>query len=252
VSKAFSAPTLEKFEKAAASIPLRQLDRAFDAAGIRLGTDPGGPAGSRRAQFRRYVASVDQRDARQLEGLGDALGALIGEVAESKVEFLVKAAGSDGFFFADGTFRAARAAAGSLAVARVEDVALIEERGRQLFALASDSPKAAVDGAKELVDSMCRTVLRLLGKRQPAKKAGLVDIATSTLDALELDPAGATDARKGSARVRKALLGLSAVVAELGELSKGLSPRHARLAVGAAVAFAAFVAETYSDGRNGR
>ena len=232
MSKAFSAPTLEKFEKAAASIPLRQLDRAFDAAGIRLGTDPGGPAGSRRAQFRRYVASVDQRDARQLEGLGDALGALIGEVAESKVEFLVKAAGSDGFFFADGTFRAARAAAGSLAVARVEDVALIEERGRQLFALASDSPKAAVDGAKELVDSMCRTVLRLLGKRQPAKKAGLVDIATSTLDALELDPA-----------LRVLIEG----VARLADLRRGLSPRDARLAVGAAAALAGYIAETYSE-----
>ena len=108
MAKVFSRRTLEKFEAASASIPLRQLDRAFQAAQIRLGKDTGGPDGARRAQFRRYLASVDQHDPRQLNRLGDALGALIAEVAESKVEFLVKAADSDGFFFADGVFRPAR------------------------------------------------------------------------------------------------------------------------------------------------
>ena len=61
--KVFSAATLEVFEAASASIPIRPLDRAFERANIRLGRDPGGPDGARRAQFRRYVASVDQNDA---------------------------------------------------------------------------------------------------------------------------------------------------------------------------------------------
>jgi hypothetical protein len=93
------------FEDASASIPLRQLDRAFDAAAIRLGDDPGGSDGARRVQFRRYVASVDQDDPQQLDRLGDVLGALIEEVATSKKEFLVTAAERDGFIFADGVFR---------------------------------------------------------------------------------------------------------------------------------------------------
>ncbi len=227
---------------------------------IRVGQDPGGPAGERRAQFRRYVAGVDQNDPQQLDRLGDALGALIEEVAASKEEFLIKAAERDGFFFADGVFRPAVTAPSSFAVTRVEDLAFIDDRGSRLHLLANDSPKDAIGGAKELVESVCRTVLRLIGEPGPQKTADLVDITKSTLKALELVSAGIDDAKKGAALARKCLQQLSAVVATLGELRnlygsghgrdgkwKGLLPRHARLAVGAAVTFAGFVAETYVE-----
>jgi hypothetical protein len=201
---------------------------------IRLGDDPGGPDGARRAQFRRYLVSVDQHDPQQLDRLGDALGALIEEVAASKQEFLVKAAERDGFIFADGVFRPAGADQRSFAVTRVEDLASIEDRGRRLQLLANDNPKDAVGGAKELVESVCRTVLRLIGEQAPRKTADLVDIAKSTLQALEFVPAG-DDAEKSAALVRRFLQ------------QKSLSPRHARLAVGVAVTFAGFVAETYVE-----
>jgi Abortive infection C-terminus len=260
VPKVFSRLTLGEFEDAFAAIPLRQIDRIFEAADIRLGEDPGGPGGERRTQFRRYVASVDQHDPQQLDRLGDALGALIEEVAASKQDFLVKAAERDGFLFADGAFRPAGTAPSSFAVTRVEDLAFIDDRGRRLHLLANDSPKDAIGGAKELVESVCRTVLRLIGEPAPGKTADLVDIAKSTLKALELVPAGIDDAKKGAALVRRCLQQLGAVVASLGELRNsygsgygrdgkwiGLSPRHARLAVGAAVTFAGFVAETYVE-----
>lgn len=260
VPKVFSRRTLGEFEDASASIPLRQIDRVFEGADIHLGEDPGGPAGERRTQFRRYLASVDQHDPQQLDGLGDALGALIEEVAASKQDFLVKAAERDGFLFADGVFRPAGTAPSSFAVARVEDLAFIDDRGRRLHLLANDSPKDAIGGAKELVESVCRTVLRLIGEPAPGKTADLVDIAKSTLKALELVPAGIDDAKKGAALVRRCLQQLGAIVASLGELRNsygsghgrdgkwiGLSPRHARLAVGAAVTFAGFVAETYVE-----
>jgi hypothetical protein len=245
VPRAFSRRTLGEFEDASASIPLRQLDRAFAGAHIRLGRDPGGPDGSRRTQFRRYIASVDQHDPQQVERLGDALGALIAEVAASKQDFLVKAAERDAFVFADGVFRSAGTASGSFAVTRVADLASIDDRGRRLHLLANDRPKDAIGGATELVESACRTALRLIGKPAPAKSADLVDIATSTLKALEPVAAG-IDAKKG-ALVRSCVRQLGAVVACLGELQSDLSPRHARLAVDAAVAVARFVAETYVE-----
>src|SRR6202140_228019 len=236
VPKVFSRRTLGEFEDASESIPLRQIDRAFEGADIRLGEDPGGPDGARRAQFRRYMVSVDQHDSQQLERLGDALGALIEEVAASKQEFLVKAAERDGFIFADGVFRPAGTEPSSFAVTRVEDLAFIDDRGRRLHLLANDSPAGAAGGAKELVESVCRTVLRLSGEPAPGKTADLVDIAKSTLKALELIPEGIDDAKKGAALVRKCLQQLSAVVASLGELrnldGSGLSRRNARLAVG--------------------
>ena len=260
VPKVFSRRTLGVFEDASASIPLRQIDRAFEDADIRLGQDPGGPDGARRAQFRRYIVSVDQYDPQQLDRLGEALGALIEEVAASKEDFLVKAAERDGFFFADGVFRPAGTAPSSFAVTRVDDMAFIDDRGRRLHLLANDSPQDAIGGATELLESVCRTVLREIGEPAPGKTADLVDIAKSTLEALAFVSADVVDAKKGAALVRTCLLRLGAVVASLGELRnvygsghgrvgkwKRLSPRHARLAVGAAVTFAGFVAETYVE-----
>jgi hypothetical protein len=235
--KAFSRRTLEKFEDASASIVLRQIDRAFQGADIRLGRDPGGPDGDRRTQFRRYVASVNQHDPQQLDRLGDALGTLISAAATSKEDFLVKAAQSDGFLLVDGAFRPAGTAASSFAVTRTEDLALIDDRGRRLYLLANDSPKDAIDGARELVESVCRTLLRLIGEPAAGKTANLVDIAKSTLKALELIPAD-IDGKC-----------LEQLVVLVGSPGKMLSARHARLAVGAAATFAGFVAETYVERR---
>ena len=260
VPKIFSLRTLGVFEDASASIPLRRIDRVFEGVDIRLGEDPGGPDGARRAQFRRYLVSVDQHDPQQLDRLCEALGALIEEVATSKQDFLMKAAERDGFFFVEGVFRPAASASGSFAVTHVEDLAFIEDCGRRLHLLANDRPKDAIGGAKELVESVCRTVLRLIGEPAPGETAGLVDIAESTLNALEFVPAVVDDAKKGAALIRRCLRQLGAVVASLAELRdvygsghgrggkwKGLSPRHARLAAGAAVTFAGFVAETYVE-----
>jgi hypothetical protein len=259
VPKVFSRRTLGEFEDAAASIPLRQLDRIFKDAQIPLGEDPGGPAGTRRTQFRRYVASVDQHDPQRLERLGDGLGALIKEVAASKQEFLVTAAERDGFFFADGVFRQAVRAPSAFAITRAEDLALIEDRGRRLYLLANDDPADAIGGAKELVESVCRTVVRLIGEPAPVR-AQLVEIAEAALDALALVPAHGDETKAGDSLVRTCLQHLAAVVANLAELgtqygsnhrrdrkAERLSPRSARLAVGAAVAFAGCVAETYAE-----
>src|SRR6202011_5134204 len=111
VTNVFSARTLGVFEDASASIPLRQLDRAFEGAGIRRAEGSGDGGGARRTRFRRYVAGVNQHDPRQRDRLGAALGALIAEVAESKQEFLVRAAERDGFLFSDGIFRPSGASA---------------------------------------------------------------------------------------------------------------------------------------------
>jgi hypothetical protein len=238
--KVFSRRTLEKFEDASASIVLRQIDRAFQGADIRLGKDPGGPEGDRRTQFRRYVASVNQHNPKQLDRLGDALGALIEAAASSKEDFLVNAARSDGFVFVDGAFRPAESDASSFAVTRAEDLASIDARARRLHLLANDSPKDAIEGAKELIESVCRTLLRLVGRPAPRKTAGLVDLAKYTLEALELVPASIDG---------KCLQQLVGLVGSLGEMRslRRVSSRHARLAVGAAATFAGFVAETYVD-----
>ncbi|MBD5656225.1 MAG: abortive infection family protein [Candidatus Eremiobacteraeota bacterium] len=203
---------------------------------------------------------MDQRDARQLDRFGDALGALIEEVAASKVDFLVQAAESDGFFFADGVFRAAGPTASVFTVTRLEDFASIDNHARRLHLLANDSPKEAIGGANELVESLCRTVLRLLGEPLAKKATNPAETVRSTLDALGLLSIGSDDDKDGAGLVRLYLQQLAAFVVRLDGLQtvydseqgpdgtwKGLSTTHARLVVGTAVTFAGFVADTYVE-----
>lgn len=247
VPTVFRPRTLHDFEDASASIPIRQLDRAFAGATVRLGDDPSAGGGARREHFRRYVASVDQSDAEQLQRLGRALGALIGEVAASKRDYLVTAAERDGFVFANGAFAPAVTGPGSFAVTRIEDVSAIDERARRLHLLANESPRDAVRGAVELVESICRVALLSIGEREPARAADLGEIVEAALGALENARVAGDDATNRTAAVRTALGQCGAAVARLGDVSDGLTPRHARFVTGAAAALGTFVAESYRE-----
>ncbi len=161
VSKIFSRETLRVFEDASANIPLRPLDRAFERAHLRLGKDSeDGAGGARRTQFRRYVAGIDQHDPHQRDRLGAALGALVAESATSKQAYLVTAAERDGFRFTDGIFVPADTRPQSFSVTSVEDLASIDDRARRLQLLAIDAPHDAIRGARELVESLRRTICR--------------------------------------------------------------------------------------------
>jgi hypothetical protein len=243
VPKVFSPQTLEKFEAAAASVPLRPLIRAFENTGIRMGQDPGGPEGARRGQFRRYIAGVDQHDAQQRGRLAEALGALIAEVAISKQEYLVKAAESDGFVFADGVFLAADDAPRSFAIARVEDFTTVVESCRQLKLLAADSPRDAIAAAREIAESLCRTILSLLGKPPPRKTATLVDIADAALDGLDVPSSTSGDAKKDATLTGNYLRQNVALIAGL----RSPSARSANLAIDATGTFAAFVIDADAE-----
>ncbi len=225
----FSRATFDAFEDASASIPLRPLDQAFERAHIPLGDDSGEYVGARRTQFRRYVRSVNQQDSEQLNRLGDALGALIDEVATSKQDYLVKAAERDGFIFANGAFRPVTAAASLFTMMSIEDFASIDECERRLNIIANERPKEAIVEAIALVESLCRTVLASAGK--PTLKK------TSDLGAI-VNAAGKAFDRKSDD-----LGPLVDVVVRLRQ-SASPSPRHARLAIGTALTVARFVAES--------
>ena len=256
--RVFSAQTLAKFEDASASIPLRALDRAFTRADLHATGDPGGElGGARRIQFRRYVDAVDQRDPQQLNRFGDALGALIGEVATSKQNFLVSAAEQDGFVFAGGVFRPASLPA-SFSLTSAGEFARIDDYSRRLHIAANDRPHEALEGARELCESVCRMVLHGSGKPIPQISTDLAAIVDATLDAFE---SGATDDADlhTFAVVRNSVVGLAAVVSGVDELRSsaadprhGVEPRHvtarhARLAVGAAITLARFIIEGYQE-----
>ncbi|MEO1968417.1 MAG: abortive infection family protein [Sphingomonadaceae bacterium] len=120
-------------------------------------------------------------------------------------------------------------------------------------------PALAIGTAKELVESCCKTVLT--NRRVSySKNADLPTLTKLVASELGLVPEGISDEAKGANTIKLILRNLSALTQYLAELRglygsghgrdgqhRGLQPRHARLAVGAAVSFIDFVTETYRD-----
>lgn len=144
-------------------------------------------------------------------------------------------------------------------VADALDAAWMHKEIERLENAVDRDPALAIGTAKELVESCCKTVLT---KRAVSYSSG-ADLPTLTkLVAKELGlvPEGITDAAKGAETIKLILRNLAALTQYLAELRglygsghgrdgrhRGLQPRHARLAVGAAVSFIDFVTETFRE-----
>lgn len=260
----FSKRTLGKFENACAGLVLRNIDVAFADADIPLGDSGTEGAGQRRTRFRDYLASIDQADSRDVARLARALGTILEmyepEAAKRPTGALAEAAARDGFPYEDGGFKVAAGSSLPFTVDTAREFEFIPERGNRLSALADENPTDAIGGAKELVESTCRTVLRLRGEPAPSGGADLTEIVKATLKSLELVPADVDQTKKAGGLVKRCLQQLGAVTSTVAELRnhygsghgrdgkwKGLSPRHARLALRSAVTIADFIAETHKE-----
>ncbi|KGR56438.1 hypothetical protein NX79_21415 [Xanthomonas vasicola] len=120
-------------------------------------------------------------------------------------------------------------------------------------------PDLAIGTAKELVETCCKTILTKRGVEY-GKSADLADLTKMLVKELNLVPEGITDEAKGANNIRLILRNLTSLTHNLAKLRglygtghgrdgkhRGLQPRHARLAVGAAVAFIDFISETYRE-----
>jgi len=118
-------------------------------------------------------------------------------------------------------------------------------------------PALAIGTAKELVESCCKTILTQRNIPIP-KAADIGDLTKLVAKELELVPDDAHAAKRGAENIKQILRSLTTMPGQLAELRglygtghgrdgnhRGLQPRHARLAVGAAVTFIDFVTETH-------
>lgn len=122
-------------------------------------------------------------------------------------------------------------------------------------------PGLAIGTAKELVETVCKTILT---ERGVAVESGwdMPRLVKETRQALTLLPPDVDDSAKGADAVKRVLSNLGSIVSGLAELrnlygtghgkhgkAKGVQPRHARLAVGAAAALSTFLFETHEARR---
>jgi hypothetical protein len=120
-----------------------------------------------------------------------------------------------------------------------------------------NSPELAIGTAKELIETICQTIL-IERKIEIDKNWDLLQLLKQTTKQLNLIPEGVSDEVKASKTIKSILGSLTTVVQGIGELRnqygsghgkkasfKGLTARHAKLSVGAASTLAIFLLETH-------
>ncbi|MEM6746255.1 MAG: abortive infection family protein [Pseudomonadota bacterium] len=147
-------------------------------------------------------------------------------------------------------------------VADALDASWMQKEIERLENAVDNDPALAIGTAKELVESCCKSILDRLNIEVP-KSADLPKLTKMLTTELKLVPEGIPDKAKGADTIRLILRNLSALTQYLAELRglygsghgrdgrhRGLEPRHARLAVGNAVAFIDFVTSTFEKQTN--
>lgn len=143
--------------------------------------------------------------------------------------------------------------------AKFGDTEYLSQQITRMESAIETDPELAIGTAKELVETCCSTILLALGV-EPEKDWNLAKLVKETTARLKVTPTAIHDDARGAASIRQVLGNLGGIVAGIAELRNhygtghgkpigrgGLGPRHARLAVGAASTFAAFLFETYES-----
>jgi hypothetical protein len=120
-----------------------------------------------------------------------------------------------------------------------------------------DDPALAIGTAKELIETCCKTLLRELRVDIP-EEADTAQLAKKLLKELRLSPSDVPETAAAAETIRALLGNFANIAHRLAELRnpygsghgkdgrfRGLAPRHAKLAVTAAVAFISFVVDVY-------
>ncbi len=269
-----SKKTRQEFREYFVGTTLRQIEMAFDVADIVCDTtyNPS-TSGARRSLVEQYYHSIDftkwsdvrkilkvyENELIQLEansGSSDSWAESTSKTFESLKRWLEK----DGFIYSKGHLTKSAADLHLSEVSRAVEKLDAPELQRQIDRMrsaAQDDPSLAVGTAKELLETTCKTILE--------ERGVLIDqswdiprLLKETREILDLLPEQMPDDAKGIDIIKKLLGNLGTIGHSLAELrnlygtghgksikAKGLEPRHARLAVGAAATLVTFLFETH-------
>jgi hypothetical protein len=144
--------------------------------------------------------------------------------------------------------------------ASLRDPAAIREHLTRLHRVAQFDPPLAIGTAKELVESTAKAVLQERGLKVDDKD-DLPALVKRSQEAIGLHPGSVQPGPDSTGAVKRILGGLTSIVIGLGELRNrgygtghgpkgervGLRPRHAQLAVNAAVTWCSVMLDTLAD-----
>ena len=139
------------------------------------------------------------------------------------------------------------------------DPSYIAQQITRMEAAVVNDPALAIGTAKELIETVCKTILEARGVAF-SKTAELPELVKTTAKTLELTPDDVPDKAKAADIIKRLLSNLGSITQGVAELrnqhgtghgkkagTKGLGSRHAKLAVGAASTIAVFFIETHDE-----
>jgi len=245
----------------------------FDAADIVCDKlyEPG-VGGQRRSLVEQYYKTIDWNswtDIRKFITVYENVLTNLEDRAEAEDEYAAKTFSSlrrwierDGFSYAEGRVSRVGSKASLENIAAAAGTLDVPELQRQIARLQTaidNDPALAIGTAKELVETVCKTILEQR-RIEVADDADIGVLVKEVRKALGLIPESVPSAAKGAETVRRLLSNLGNVAQGLGELrnlygtghgkvgaTRGLGPRHARLAVGAESTLATFLLETHAE-----
>jgi hypothetical protein len=250
---------------------LREIENEFEAEGVAYKPHPSQNAGGqRRTMVQGYYNGLDFTDARDARKFLTVLSVFM-----RQMESYASATGEtaifdrfqdqlrrDGYAYQQGTITPITAAArlaDAKAIAQSFDAAHIGEQIQRIEASIDADPALAIGTAKELAESCFKTILGERGVEY-GKSDDLPQLGRNVFKELKLLPDDVPDAAKGADTIRRLLSNLSTVVQGLAEIrgmygtghakdgrTRGVSPRHARLCVGAASALVTFAFQTHLE-----
>lgn len=256
-----SRRTLIAFREYLVSWTLREIADEFDAAGILpVFTHEPEVSGERRRSVEQHYAALDLEDPEHERRLLEAYEGILMRSEPEAYYHLTRYLERDGFTVDKGRILYASNGTELTAFLRSGHAGrlshLQQHVGRITSSLDTD-PGLAIGSAKELVETCCKTILR---ERDVAAEESLdlPKLVKLTANALELLPEHVSDATKGAGTIKRTLSNLGSLARGLAELRnlygsghgrdgqwRGVTPRHARLAVGAAATLAVFLMETH-------
>jgi hypothetical protein len=135
----------------------------------------------------------------------------------------------------------------------------------RLLANVDSDPDDVLTSAKCLIESVCRAILEGTGQQPTSHAPEFGQLTKQTFGVLRLLPDQVSNQSKGSEVIKRILQNMGSALAGLAELrnlygdahgkgpgSKGLEPRHARLAAGLAGSLASFILETHQKQQSGK
>jgi hypothetical protein len=277
-----SPQVLQAFREHFVGSVLRVIEDAFAAQGIRPKRGSAEEVGGQRRQLvEECYRSLDlsqMRDARkvlavfaaELQGIEQAAIDLeeekrsppYGEHPRKTLRDFVRLLDREGLAYKDGKIMPKHATplAGELTGhAAALDLPNVLEQLRRLEAVADSDPRLAIGTAKELVETVCKSILRERGVEVDSSW-DFPKLVGEVRRALHLLPEDVDSDTRGKDAIKRVLGSLGSIAQGINELrgsygtghgpdgrARGLHGRHARLAVGMASTLATFLLETHRE-----